>query len=194
MSLFSGKKILLGISGGIAAYKTPMLVRAFIKQGAEVRVIMTPSSKDFVTPLSLATVSQNPVYSSFIAEDQDNPLWNNHVEMALWADYMLIAPATSNTYSFHGASPLYQLIISGLSFFTMRSFRSSGDGFRYVCTSSKSKKLSDSICNGVVSTPNRRGVPGERLRGKRAYARAGRYGILYGKSYFQTHSLCLGRK
>lgn len=99
MSLFSGKKILLGISGGIAAYKTPMLVRAFIKQGAEVRVIMTPSSKDFVTPLTLATVSQNPVYSSFIAEDQDNPLWNNHVEMALWADYMLIAPATSNTIS-----------------------------------------------------------------------------------------------
>ena len=99
MSLFSGKKILLGISGGIAAYKTPSLVRAFIKQGAEVRVIMTPSSKDFVTPLTLATVSQNPVYSTFIAEDQDNPLWNNHVEMALWADYMLIAPATSNTIS-----------------------------------------------------------------------------------------------
>ena len=99
MSFFHGKRILLGVSGGIAAYKTPELVRAFIKQGAEVRVIMTPSSKDFVTPLSLATVSNNPVYSSFIAVDQDNPLWNNHVEMALWADFMLIAPATSNTIS-----------------------------------------------------------------------------------------------
>lgn len=99
MSLFRGKKILLGISGGIAAYKTPELVRAFIKQGAEVRVVMTPASKDFVTPLTLATVSQNPVHSTFIAEDQDNPIWNNHVEIALWADYLLIAPATSNTIS-----------------------------------------------------------------------------------------------
>ena len=99
MSLFSGKKILVGISGGIAAYKTPALVRNFIKAGAEVRVIMTSSAKDFVTPLTLSTVSNNPVYSSLIAEDQDNPLWNNHVEMALWADYLLIAPATSNTIS-----------------------------------------------------------------------------------------------
>tara|TARA_B100000767_G_scaffold274228_1_gene306581 strand:+ start:7964 stop:9181 length:1218 start_codon:yes stop_codon:yes gene_type:complete len=99
MSLFRRKKILLGISGGIAAYKTPELVRAFIKEGAEVRVVMTPASKDFVTPLTLATVSQNPVYSSLIAEDHDNPTWNNHVELALWADYFLIAPATSNTLS-----------------------------------------------------------------------------------------------
>lgn len=99
MSLLSGKKVLLGISGGIAAYKTPILVRELIKKGAKVRVVMTPSAKDFVTPLTLSTVSKNPVLSSFIATDQDNPLWNDHVALGLWADLLLIAPATANTIS-----------------------------------------------------------------------------------------------
>ena len=99
MSLLSGKKVLLGISAGIAAYKTPILVRELIKKGAKVRVVMTPSAKDFVTPLTLSTVSKNPVLSSFIATDQDNPLWNDHVALGLWADLLLIAPATANTIS-----------------------------------------------------------------------------------------------
>ena len=99
MSLLSGKKVLLGISGGIAAYKTPILVRELIKKGAKVRVVMTPSAKDFVTPLTLSTVSKNPVLSSFIATDQDNPLWNDHVALGLWADLLLVAPATANTIS-----------------------------------------------------------------------------------------------
>ncbi|VXC21869.1 Phosphopantothenoylcysteine decarboxylase / Phosphopantothenate--cysteine ligase [Flavobacterium sp. 9AF] len=98
-SVLSGKKILLGVSGGIAAYKTAHLVRLFIKAGAQVQVIMTPASKDFVTPLTLSTLSKNPVYSSFFDEDQDNGVWNNHVELALWADYFIIAPATANTLS-----------------------------------------------------------------------------------------------
>ena len=99
MSVLSGKKVLLGISGGIAAYKTPILVRELIKKGAEVRVVMTPSAKDFVTPLTLSTVSKNPVLSSFIATDQDNPLWNDHVALGLWADLLIVAPATANTIS-----------------------------------------------------------------------------------------------
>ena len=99
MSLLSGKKVLLGISAGIAAYKTPILVRELIKKGAKVRVVMTPSAKDFVTPLTLSTVSKNPVLSSFIATDQDNPLWNDHVALGLWADLLLVAPATANTIS-----------------------------------------------------------------------------------------------
>lgn len=99
MSILSGKKILLGISAGIAAYKTASLVRAFIKAGAHVKVVMTPASKDFVTPLTLSTLSKNPVYSSFYNEDDDNAEWNNHVELGLWADYFLIAPATANTLS-----------------------------------------------------------------------------------------------
>tara|TARA_Y100000589_G_scaffold44475_1_gene37444 strand:+ start:2266 stop:3468 length:1203 start_codon:yes stop_codon:yes gene_type:complete len=96
MSVLSGKKVLLGISGGIAAYKTPNLVRCLIKNGAEVKVVMTDSAKDFVTPLSLSTVSKNPVYSSFKSDD-DDALWNNHVELGIWADFMLICPATANT-------------------------------------------------------------------------------------------------
>ena len=99
MSVLSGKKIVLGISGGIAAYKTATLVRLFIKAGAQVQVIMTPASKDFVTPLTLSTLSKNPVHSSFYNEEDSNAQWNNHVELALWADIMIIAPATANTLS-----------------------------------------------------------------------------------------------
>lgn len=99
MSVLSGKKILLGVSGGIAAYKTATLVRLFIKAGADVQVVMTPASKDFVTPLTLSTLSKNPVHSTFYNEEAEDAKWNNHVELALWADLMLIAPATANTLS-----------------------------------------------------------------------------------------------
>ncbi len=99
MSVLQGKKILLGVSGGIAAYKTASLVRLFIKSGAEVQVVMTPSAKDFVTPLTLGTLSKREVFSAFYEPDDENAKWNNHVEMALWADLMVIAPATANTIS-----------------------------------------------------------------------------------------------
>ena len=99
MSVLSGKKILLGISGGIAAYKTANLVRLLIKAGARVQVVMSPASLHFVTPLTLATLSKNPVYSTFFNEEEGNGEWNNHVELGLWADVMLIAPATANTLS-----------------------------------------------------------------------------------------------
>lgn len=108
MSVLKGKKVLLGISGGIAAYKTASLVRLFIKAGAQVQVIMTPASKDFVTPLTLSVLSKNPVYSTFFDKEtadtlaqqkEAKELWNNHVELGLWADIMLIAPATANTMS-----------------------------------------------------------------------------------------------
>jgi len=99
MSVLSGKKILLGVSGGIAAYKTATLVRLFIKAGAHVQVIMTPASKDFITPLTLSTLSKNPVYSSFYNQNEEDEKWNSHVELGLWADLMIIAPATANTLS-----------------------------------------------------------------------------------------------
>ncbi|MGV8994389.1 MAG: bifunctional phosphopantothenoylcysteine decarboxylase/phosphopantothenate--cysteine ligase CoaBC [Flavobacterium sp.] len=97
MSILRDKNILLGVSAGIAAYKTASLVRLFIKAGAHVQVVMTPASKDFVTPLTLATLSKNPVYSTFYDTEDENAVWNNHVELALWADFMVIAPATANT-------------------------------------------------------------------------------------------------
>ena len=91
------KKVILGISGSIAAYKTPLLVRALVKAGAEVQVVMTTSSKSFVAPLSLSTLSNKPVYSEFV--ESEDELWNNHVDLGLWADLMLIAPASANTLS-----------------------------------------------------------------------------------------------
>ncbi|WBV51413.1 bifunctional phosphopantothenoylcysteine decarboxylase/phosphopantothenate--cysteine ligase CoaBC [Chryseobacterium gambrini] len=95
MSL-SGKKILIAISGGIAAYKIHFLIRDFVKKGAEVQVIMTPDAEHFVTKLSISTLSKNPVYSDFYS---DNGTWNSHVEMALWADVMIVAPCTAGTLS-----------------------------------------------------------------------------------------------
>lgn len=95
MSLLVGKKILLAISGGIAAYKTTFLTRLFIKEGATVKIVMTPSSIDFVSPLTLSTLSKNKVEYEFV----ENNNWNNHVELALWADIMVIAPATAKTLS-----------------------------------------------------------------------------------------------
>ncbi len=99
MSVLSGKNILLGVTAGIAAYKTAFLVRLFIKSGANVKVVMTPAAKEFVTPLTLSTLSKNPVYSTFTNEEDDNVIWNNHVELGLWADLFVIAPATANTLS-----------------------------------------------------------------------------------------------
>ena len=86
--------IVLGITAGIAAYKTPQLVRLLTKKGHNVKVILTENAKEFVTPLTLSTVSKNPVLTSFSSPDGD---WHSHVELALWADTMLIAPATANT-------------------------------------------------------------------------------------------------
>jgi phosphopantothenoylcysteine decarboxylase/phosphopantothenate--cysteine ligase len=99
MSILRGKNILLGITAGIAAYKTASLVRLFVKSGANVKVIMTPAAKEFITPLTLSTLSKNPVISSFTDPDDDASIWNNHVELGLWADLFLVAPATANTLS-----------------------------------------------------------------------------------------------
>ncbi len=104
MSVLNGKNILLGVTGGIAAYKAAFLVRLLLKKGANVKVVMTTSAKEFVTPLTLSTLSKNEVFSSFTNEENnpDNhrePQWNNHVELAIWADLFLVAPATANTLS-----------------------------------------------------------------------------------------------
>ena len=99
MSILSGKNILLGVTAGIAAYKTAHLTRLFIKSGANVKVVLTPKATEFVTPLTLSTLSKNPVFSKFVNDDDKHELWNSHVDLGLWADYMLIAPATANTMS-----------------------------------------------------------------------------------------------
>ena len=99
MSILSGKNIVLGVTAGIAAYKSALLVRLLVKRGANVKVVMTPSAKEFVTPLTLSTLSKNEVFSSFTNEEDENAQWNNHVELALWANLFIVAPATANTLS-----------------------------------------------------------------------------------------------
>ena len=99
MSVLAQKNILVGVTGGIAAYKIPLLIRQLIKLNCNVKVVMTPSSKEFVTPLTLSTVSKNDVHSEFSTEKNGNPTWNNHVELSEWADIFIIAPATSNSIS-----------------------------------------------------------------------------------------------
>lgn len=96
MSVLKNKKILVAVTAGIAAYKITFLVRSLVKKGAEVKVILTPEATNFVTPLSLSTLSKNPVASAF-SDDEGN--WANHVELGLWADLMLIAPLTARTLS-----------------------------------------------------------------------------------------------
>ena len=93
--MLRGKNILLGVSGSIAAYKSALLTRLLIKAGANVKIIMSPAAKDFITPLTLATLSKNPVLSEFYRNTDGT--WNNHVELGLWADAFILAPATANT-------------------------------------------------------------------------------------------------
>lgn len=109
--MLTGKKILLGITGSIAAYKIPLLVRLLKKDGAEVRVVMTPSAKDFVTPLTLSTLSGNPVLTHGF--DHETGKWESHVELGLWADLFVIAPASANTMAkmAHGIADNYLLTV-----------------------------------------------------------------------------------
>ncbi|NLE35240.1 MAG: bifunctional phosphopantothenoylcysteine decarboxylase/phosphopantothenate--cysteine ligase CoaBC [Bacteroidales bacterium] len=93
--MLKGRKILLGVTGGIAAYKAAIIIRLLVREGAEVRVIMTPLAKEFITPLTLATLSKNPVLVDFF--DPEDGRWNSHIDLGLWADLFIIAPATANT-------------------------------------------------------------------------------------------------
>jgi phosphopantothenoylcysteine decarboxylase/phosphopantothenate--cysteine ligase len=93
--MLKGKKILVGVTGGIAAYKTATIVRLLVREEAEVKVIMTDHAKEFITPLTLATLSKNPVLTQFYNPESGD--WNSHVELGLWADLYLIAPATANS-------------------------------------------------------------------------------------------------
>jgi len=96
--MLKGKNVVLAVTGSIAAYKSALIVRLLVKQGALVKVVITKSAIDFITPLTLSTLSNNPVFSDFTSS-KDKGTWNNHVDLGLWADYMVVAPATANTLS-----------------------------------------------------------------------------------------------
>ena len=110
------KRVLIGVTAGIAAYKIPILVRLFKKAGFDVRCVITPESKEFVSPLVLSVLSESPVYSTLINEDKT---WNNHVELAEWADFFLIAPLTANTLAKMASGICDNLLLS--VYFSMKS-------------------------------------------------------------------------
>ena len=93
--MLEGKRIVLGVTGSIAAYKAAVLLRLLVKEGAEVQVVMTPSAKEFITPLTLSALSGRPVLCDFFNSDSGS--WNSHVELGIWADAMIVAPATAST-------------------------------------------------------------------------------------------------
>jgi phosphopantothenoylcysteine decarboxylase/phosphopantothenate--cysteine ligase len=93
--MLKGRNILIGVTGGIAAYKTATIIRLLVKEGAEVKVIMTDHAKEFITSLTLSTLSKNPVLTEFF--NPENGDWNSHVDLGLWANLFLIAPATANS-------------------------------------------------------------------------------------------------
>ena len=93
--MLKGKKIVLGITGSIAAYKACLIIRTLIKKGAEVQVVITPSGKEFITPVTLSALTQKPVVSEFFSQKDGS--WHSHVDLGLWADAMLIAPCTAST-------------------------------------------------------------------------------------------------
>lgn len=127
----TGKKVLLGVTGGIAAYKIPLLVRLLIKAGYEVQVIATTSALDFVSEKTLAVLSGKPVITDFYTKDNT---WNNHVKLGLWADVFLIAPATANSIAKMVQGQSDNLFINNLFVCTLSRCGFSSNGFRYVAT------------------------------------------------------------
>jgi phosphopantothenoylcysteine decarboxylase/phosphopantothenate--cysteine ligase len=108
--MLSGKKILVGVTGSIAAYKAASLIRMLVKEGSEVRVIMTPLSREFITPLTLATLSKNPVLIDFFDPASGN--WNSHVDLGIWADALVVAPASANTMAKMAAGVADNLLLT----------------------------------------------------------------------------------
>ena len=108
--MLKGKHILIGVTGGIAAYKTAVIIRLLVKEGAEVKVIMTDHAKKFITPLTLATLSKNPLLTAFY--NVENGDWNSHIDLGLWADAFLIAPATANTIAKMAAGVADNLLLT----------------------------------------------------------------------------------
>ncbi len=144
--MLSGKKVVLGISGGIAAYKTTFLVRLLIKAGAEVKVILTESAGSFVSPLTLAALSGNPALTSFVEEDKESVQWNNHVDLGIWADLMIIAPATANTLSKMAAGSCDNLLLAVYLSARCPVFFAPAmdlDMFKHAATKASLRKLED---------------------------------------------------
>ncbi len=131
--MLKGKKIILGITGSIAAYKACYIIRGLIKQGAEVQVVITLAGKEFITPITLSALTSKPVISEFFA--QRDGTWNSHVDLGLWADAMLIAPATASTIGKMANGIADNMLITTYLSAKASGIHCTGYGPRYVCTS-----------------------------------------------------------
>jgi len=140
--MLKGKKILVGVTGGIAAYKTAVIIRLLVRAGAEVKVVMTPAAREFITPLTLATLSKNPVLiDSF---DPEDGRWNSHIDLGTWADIFLIAPATANTLAKMAAGIADNLLLTTYLSARCQVFVAPAmdvDMFEHVATTENLKKL-----------------------------------------------------
>ncbi len=140
--MLKGKKILVGVTGGIAAYKTAGIIRLLVRAGAEVKVVMTPAAREFITPLTLATLSKNPVLiESF---DPKDGRWNSHIDLGTWADIFLIAPATANTIAKMAAGIADNLLLTTYLSARGRVFVAPAmdvDMFEHITTTENLKKL-----------------------------------------------------
>ena len=136
-----GKKIVLGITGSIAAYKACYIIRGLIKRGAEVQVVITPAGKEFITPITLSALTSKPVISEFFA--QRDGTWNSHVDLGLWADAMLIAPATASTIGKMANGIADNMLITTYLSAKAPGFCCPGNGFGYVCSSVHPKEFGD---------------------------------------------------
>jgi phosphopantothenoylcysteine decarboxylase / phosphopantothenate---cysteine ligase len=163
--MLKGKKILLGITGGIAAYKSAFLVRLLKKEGAEVQVVVTPEALDFVTPLTLSTLSGNPVYHSFTI-DAEKGTWTNHVSLAGWADLMVIAPLTASTLAkmaYGVCDNLLMAVYLSMKSDTLVAPAMDLDMFKHPTTKTNLKKIAK---NGVGIIPPGTGFLASGLSGE----------------------------
>ncbi len=162
--MLRGKRIIVGITGGIAAYKIALLIRILKKNGAEVKCVLTPASCDFITPLTVSTLSQNPVYINFW--NQENGEWINHVELAAWGDLMVIAPLTANTLAklTHGyCDNLLTAIYLSAKCPVMVAPAMDLDMYAHITTTENLRKLAD---QGVQIVPAEEGFLASGLSGK----------------------------
>ena len=193
MNLLRNKKILLGITGGIAAYKTPLLVRAFIKAGAEVQVIMTPSATDFVSPLTLSVLSKREVFSTFTSPATDHDTWNDHVALGNWADVFLIAPATANTIADFVQGKSNSLVTATYLSCTCPVFLAPAmdlDMYAHTATQQNLKKLT---ADGVEVLPVGDGALASGLSGKGRMLEPDTL-VSYIESYFAKKAPLQGKK
>ena len=137
--MLKGKHIILGISGGIAAYKSAYLLRLLVKAGAEVQVVMTPAAKEFITPVTMSALSGKPVVSEFFTANTGE--WHSHVDLGLWADAMIIAPATASTIAKMANGVADNMLIT--TYLSAKSTRihCPGDGSRHVAHPSTTRNL-----------------------------------------------------